>query len=169
MTRERLEHHDAEGVEVAARIGLASQDLLGAQVVGRALDAGQAFEAARAVTQPGGITEVDERGVAVLVDDDVLRLHVAMHDAGGMDSGQALGHVAAPASHVGMIDGSLVDDLAEASPGRVREHRVQRRAVEGVVGAALHTRVTARAWPSRPRVGTDGEARARRRCLRAPA
>ena len=115
---EHLVEHDAEGVDVAARVSALSADLLGRDVVGRAEALGEVAEGEAAGAGVGGDAEVDEADVVVVVDHDVLGLHVAVDDAVGVDVLQRAAD--ADGELDGAVDGEpglLLNDLAEKAAG----------------------------------------------------
>ena len=85
---ERLVEHDADGVPVGLGPDLAPRRLLGRHVVGGADDADVAL--ARAIGRRLRQAEVEQHHAPGLgLDEDVRRLDVAMHDAGGVQRAHA--------------------------------------------------------------------------------
>ena len=92
---EQLVEHDACGVHVAARVGHALLDLLRRQVGGGAHECAGAGQALVGLLHRAGQPEVGHLHPAVLGDEDVLGLDVAVHHArlvGGAQRGQDRGH-----------------------------------------------------------------------------
>ena len=86
---EHLEQHDAEAVDVGLAVDVVAERLLGGDVVGGAEDAalgGQALLVERA-----GDAEVGDLGGALLVDQDVLGLDVAVDDVAGVGGAEGAG------------------------------------------------------------------------------
>src|SRR5674476_1693191 len=79
---ERLVHHDAERVEIAPSIDELSHRLLGTHVVRRAHRTTARGEAA--VKARRRDAEVGDERVAIVVEENVVGLHVAMHDPAPM-------------------------------------------------------------------------------------
>ena len=99
---ERLEHQEAEGVDVGAGVGRAPVDLLGREVAGGAHHRAGAGEvvAARGL----GDAEVGDLHRARRGHEHVGRLHVAVHEAGAVRGVERVGDLLADADDVG--DGS---------------------------------------------------------------
>jgi hypothetical protein len=76
---EHLEQHDAERVDVRLAVDVVAERLLGRDVVGRAEHAAVGGQAL--VVERAGDAEVGDLGRALLVDQDVLGLDVAVDDA----------------------------------------------------------------------------------------
>ncbi len=82
--------HDAQGVHVGAGIHRAPFDLLGSQVANRA-DHHPGLGEVGGLGVGLGDTEVGDQDLAVVADQDVGRLHVAVHKAGPVGGRQTLG------------------------------------------------------------------------------
>ena len=78
VAREHLVEDDAERVDVGLAVDVVAQRLLGRDVVGRAEHAAVGGQAV--VAQRAGDAEVGDLGRALGVEQDVLRLDVAVHD-----------------------------------------------------------------------------------------
>ena len=95
-TGEDLVHHHAPRVDVAARVAAVALDLLGAHVVGRAEALAEVTprEALGALEQRGA--EVHELQRAVVGDDHVLGLEIAVHDAVRVQVRERVGELVPP-------------------------------------------------------------------------
>ena len=89
VAREHLEEDDAERVEVALGVDVLAQGLLGRDVVGRAQHA--AVGRQPLLVERAGDPEVGDLGRALLVDEDVLGLDVAVDDAAVVGGAQRAG------------------------------------------------------------------------------
>jgi hypothetical protein len=108
----RAIEEEAERVDVGARIGGPTVDLLGREVPGGAHHGSRARE----VVGPGGLgdAEVGDLDRGAQRDEDVRRLHVAVDEPGAVGGVERVGDLLADADHVG--DGQatlLVDQVAE--------------------------------------------------------
>ncbi len=100
VAREHLEQHAAEGVDVGARIGRLSLELLRGRVVERSHELSRPGETAVG-RRPPGQAEVGQVDVRVgrlasggLCDEDVGRLHVPVDEPLGMGGIEGAGHLA---------------------------------------------------------------------------
>jgi hypothetical protein len=109
---EHLEEHDAQRVEVALRIDVLAQRLLGRDVVGRAEHAPVGGEAL--LGQRARDPEVGDLGRALLVDEDVLGLDVAVDDAVVVGGAQGAGDL-------DRVGHRLADRQAPVAPDAVLE------------------------------------------------
>ena len=98
---DRLEQHDAGGVQVGRRGHRTAADLLGREVLRRADEL--AGEREISFADALGDAEVGELGGPVSGDEDVARLDVAVDDAGAMSGAERLQHVVDDAD--GVVDG----------------------------------------------------------------
>jgi hypothetical protein len=131
VAREHLEEDDAERVEIALGIDVLAQGLLGRDVVGGAQHA--AVRRQPLLGQRAGDAEVRDLGRALLVDEDVLGLDVAVDDAvvvggaqraGDLDGvGHRLADGQAPVAADAVLEGLpfdvLEDDVRRAQTVRV--------------------------------------------------
>src|SRR4051812_25132175 len=91
LARDALEHDAPERVHVGLRADVDGTDLLGGHVVHRAERLARLGEhGGRAILRQ---TEVRDVCSALLVEEDVLRLYVAVDDARGVQRVEALGHL----------------------------------------------------------------------------
>ena len=91
---EQLEEDRAEGIKIAPGIGEASPVLEGLEVLGghvRQRAADQGGRGVRSQLGVGGQVEVEQERLAVVAQQDVGRLEVAMEDAALVGVGQAVG------------------------------------------------------------------------------
>ena len=98
MLGERVVERRPKAVDVAPEIDALAAELLGRDVVGRAPDFG------RLGVGGGGNAEVEELGDAMVVEDDVLGLDVAMHEAGVGRHLEAAGDVHARFHDLGLVE-----------------------------------------------------------------
>ena len=83
-----LEQHAAERIDVSPRITALASNLLRSHVIGRAAHIRKMPERHAACTEAQGNAEIGQLQLAILRDQDVLRLEVPMHDALCMDISQ---------------------------------------------------------------------------------
>ncbi len=107
---EQLVAGAAERIHVEAAVERVAEDLLGRHVVRRPGDAVIAGATGRQHRGDPEIDDLDRVGAAVVIDDDeVLRLHVAVHDVGPMRAVQPLADLAHDADEPrGLHRGALV-------------------------------------------------------------
>ncbi len=86
LAREHLEHHDADGVDVAAGVGDAAGHQLGGEVGDRAE---QGRPGRRRGGRRPGEPEVADLDASVVGEQHVLGFEVAVHDAGAVGRGEA--------------------------------------------------------------------------------
>jgi hypothetical protein len=120
VSRDRLVEHDAEGIDVPARIRLLVAHLLGRGVaIGADEDAGaRAVGLVALLLDLLGDAEVGEhRAAGPVLDQDVARLDVAVDDALAVREVERRGDLAADAHHLGERASSLLaDDRAQVRP-----------------------------------------------------
>ena len=151
---EHLEEHQPGGVDVAARVGDAALDLLGGEVGDgaqqHALGAGDGLAGHRP-----GQAEVGDLDRAVVVDDDVLGLDVAVDQALGVGLGERLQH---RLEHVergpGREQALLAQDVAQGLAGHVLHRQEDAAVVLALVEHGHHVGVRQR----RARAGLAAEA-----------
>ena len=126
---ERVERGDAERIEIRSRVDVAAERLFGAHELRRAGDA-----VAR-VTRDRGDPEIgDQRTTGGRFEQDVVRLHVAMHDALRVRVGQRPRDLAdQPYAIAGRHRATLPNALGERFPFDERHH-VEDEAVDLVDG-----------------------------------
>jgi hypothetical protein len=115
--------HEPEAVDIAAGIGATALDLLGSQVCGGAHD--------RRGDGPGerrraGDAEIDEFRMPVIVDQDVLRLHVGVDEAVAVGVGERRRYLLADTSGCIRIEAAAVtlEELGEATAADVLHHDI---------------------------------------------
>ena len=94
LAHDHLVEHHPQRVEVGPAVEGLALGLLGREVRGRAHhrpDVGQVV--AGAAGQRGGDAEVGHLHLAVVADDDVAELHVAVHQPGAVGAAERVGHV----------------------------------------------------------------------------
>ena len=107
-----LVQHDTEGPDVTSRVGGRADTLLGRHVGGRAdgdTDAGQLRPRLLLRTNELGDTEVQNLHEPIAGDEQVGRLDVAVHDAGGMSLRKASGDLLRVVDRLGQGDGTAGD------------------------------------------------------------
>lgn len=131
LTHEHLVQHDAEGVDVAAGVGGSAGDEFGGEVGDRPeqLLSGRGVRGGRS-REP----EVADLYATVFGEEDVLGLHVAVHDPGtmrGRETGQDRIH-----DGDGLRDREallLAEELAQRDAGQILHHEVGQLAVLALV------------------------------------
>ena len=142
LARGHFEQHDAERIQVALRPDSAALQRLGRRIGDAAADAAAARRraahaaagrtaAARTATARARFAkrprepEVDDLHFALLGEDEVLRLHVAMHDAAPMEGLQSEGRIAADAPRQVFDRRSLLlQELAQRGAAHQFHHEV---------------------------------------------
>ncbi len=129
-----LVEHDAGGVDVGARVELLAADLLRAHVIGRAADGAARGQVRVALAAQLGDAEVEHLDVlfagAQRLDEDVLRLEVAVHDAGGVRLIERRQRLAEQVHQARRRQRRLVaDDLRQVAPAQQLHHQEQRARV----------------------------------------
>ncbi len=128
VAHEHLVEHDPERVEIAGRADALAERLLGADVVGGAEHAPVGGEAV--LLEGARDAEVGHLRAAVLVDQHVLRLDVAVHDAlvvGGLQRAGDLDRVGERLGHV--EPAQAADARLERLAGDVLEHDERRATI----------------------------------------
>nr|WP_317695385.1 hypothetical protein [Aeromicrobium sp. REDSEA-S32_B7] len=105
---------DAEGPHVARGSGGGAPGDLGGEVGGRAGDEAGARE--RLVVLATGDAEVAELRDVVAGDEDVRRLHVAVHEPVGVGRGERVGHLREEAGGPLEVEGAVVGEVGERRP-----------------------------------------------------
>ena len=149
---EALDEHEPEGVDVGRRPHLASLELLGRDVRHRA--DGLVGSGDPRAAEEAGDAEVGQPDRAVVVEHEVRRLHVAMHDALAVDVVERGGGLAADAGHPVERECAAVQQLAHGRPAEQLEDE------EGVavVGSGVEETNEVRVLEPGERPGLCGEA-----------
>ncbi len=105
---ERVVEREAKGVDVGARVAAPAGQHLGGGVGERTGERAAPGDAELTVELGGA--EVGQPRPAVGIEQDVLRLDVAMEDAAPVGRGQGGGHVAAEAHHRVTVEAALLGD-----------------------------------------------------------
>ena len=125
---EQLEQHDAGGVHVAAGVRDAALDLLGGEV-GDGAEQQPGLAVRRAGVDGPGQAEVGHLDPAVVGDQHVLRLDVAVHDAGPVRGREGLEHRLQQVQRLARAHRApLAHQVAQRAPGHVL-HRQERHPV----------------------------------------
>src|SRR5262249_10522340 len=136
LSREDLVERHAEAVEVGAEVDLRALALLGGEILEGAEDLVRAGERARAV-EAAHEAEVADPGHALLIEEDVRRLHVAMDEPPGVDRRE-------PASDLGSDRADLAPreplPLGERVLERPARHELERDPERAPLGAAPEAR-----------------------------
>ena len=121
LSGQALVEHHAEGIDVGAGIHLAPiVDLLGGHVVRCAQRHARGGQGQHAAGEDLGQAEVGQPGLALLVDQDVGRLQVAVNDRHGVRGLQCAGHVeqdrrrllrSEVGAHVQLVERGPLDEL----------------------------------------------------------
>jgi hypothetical protein len=124
-TRQRFEEDTPERVDIDPTIHLATLDLLWRDVVDRSREGAVATQAVdrRCVL---GKPKVGEKGAVVLVDEDVARFHVAMHEPLRVCRVERLGDRREDAKRSVRLQPSVaLENVAEVAPGDETHGEIQ--------------------------------------------
>jgi len=124
LAGEHLVEHDAEGVDVGARIGLAGV-LLGGHVVGGAHDDIGPGEAAGGTGGGAGEAEVGELGAPILGEEDIGGLDVAVDDALAVRELQGIANLAGDGEGLLGIESGPAQDAAEVGAVHVFHDEIE--------------------------------------------